>query len=198
MTNATNTTTMPLGDLLRSLCACSDAVTWAMPYATLDEAWAACPRADWMLWLAGRLAGPERASAGRRALVLCACACARTALVHVRAGERRPLAAIEISERWARGEQGVTAADVRDASAAAHVYAMADTVRAAPTHAAYAAAATAYFPYYAASHAADAAACADAASAAAYASDADARHSHLRALANLVRQHYPQPPEDLR
>jgi hypothetical protein len=34
--------------------ACNDAVQWARAYPTMQAAWDACERADWMLWLMGR------------------------------------------------------------------------------------------------------------------------------------------------
>ena len=37
--------------LLKHAGACREAVEWAKPYATLQEAWDACERPDWMLWL---------------------------------------------------------------------------------------------------------------------------------------------------
>ena len=41
---------------LRNPCACADAIAWAEQsgHATLADAWGACPRGDWMLWLVGR------------------------------------------------------------------------------------------------------------------------------------------------
>ena len=42
---------MSLSRYLRSLGACDVAVAWAKDYATLQAAWNACPRGDWMLWL---------------------------------------------------------------------------------------------------------------------------------------------------
>ena len=46
-----------LSRLLRKHEACSEAVEWAKPYATLQEAWDACDRSDWQLWLLVRLHG---------------------------------------------------------------------------------------------------------------------------------------------
>jgi hypothetical protein len=90
---------MKLTTRLRRMGACPEAVEWAQPYATLQEAWDACERADWMLWLIGHLDGRYS-----RRLRLAACACARTALRFIPAGEDRPLRAIETAERFARGE----------------------------------------------------------------------------------------------
>ncbi len=41
---------------LTRLGACSDSLTWLREQrcATASEAWAACDRIDWMMWLAGR------------------------------------------------------------------------------------------------------------------------------------------------
>ncbi|KKN40346.1 hypothetical protein LCGC14_0733980, partial [marine sediment metagenome] len=74
---------------LRDVGACSDAVKWADEQPDLATAWSQCARGDWMLWLIGRL------NDDRKALVRCACACARLALPYVKAGELRPLKAIE-------------------------------------------------------------------------------------------------------
>ena len=42
---------MKLATMLCRLGACPEAVEWAKPYATLQQAWDACERPDWMLWL---------------------------------------------------------------------------------------------------------------------------------------------------
>lgn len=75
---------------LLDLRACSDAVSFADGFQSLQAAWDACERGDWMLWLAGKRAGARaRGSEKRKQLVLAACACARLALPHVRTGETR-------------------------------------------------------------------------------------------------------------
>src|SRR5512141_427970 len=124
--------------VLRRLGACQEAREWAAG-KSLDEVYSQLERADWWLWLAAK-AGVER-----KRVVLAACACARTALKRVPAGEGRPLAAIELAERWARGEEGVTLEQVRTAADAA-AYAAA----AYAAYAAYAAAAYAAYAAYAA------------------------------------------------
>jgi hypothetical protein len=53
------------------------------------------------------LAGPTE-SESRKKLILAACGCARLALKHIKKGEDRPRLAIETTEAWARGENGVT------------------------------------------------------------------------------------------
>jgi hypothetical protein len=182
---------------LRRLGACSDAVEYAKGHETLQAAWDACPRADWMLWLMGKAAGGPR-SQSRRRLVLVACACAREALPLVRKGEGRPLAAIELAERWARGERGISISDLRaaaDAAYAAYAYAAAAAARAAYAATAAAAATAAYAAaaYAAAAYAAAAAAAAYAAAAAAAA--ATYARAQMRArCADIVRQHQPKAP----
>ena len=112
------TSTTHWSSAMEDLNACREAVAWARTMETPELAWAACTRGDWMLWIAGGMAGdPGRDR--RRILALAACECARLALPYVRAGERRPLIAIETAERWARGDHGVTMDDVRRAAAAA-------------------------------------------------------------------------------
>jgi hypothetical protein len=166
--------------LLRVSMACEEARKWARG-KTLRQAWAQCPRADWMLWLAGRV------GVDRRQLVLAACACAETALMHVKPGEDRPRKAIETARAWCRGEatiEGVRAA--ADAAAAYAAYAAyADAAYAA--YAAYADAADAAYAAYAAY----AAAAAYAADDAAYADAAYAKKKALRSMAALVRAEIP-------
>lgn len=87
---------------LHALHACDEAIEWAGRYATMQEAWHACERADWMCWLLTHL---YPSTEGRVRLVLCACA--RTALNYVPAGEERPCQAIEVAERYARGNASV-------------------------------------------------------------------------------------------
>ena len=143
--------------------ACPEAIAWARDYPSLQSAWGACERGDWMLWYLGRC------DVDRRRLVLAACACARTALPHVPAGEDRPRIAIETAERWAHGDETVTFSDVRSAaSASADAATDAD---AASTYAASAAAVSA----------------ADTASAT-YA----ARAAGFTECARIVRTHFPR------
>ena len=166
--------------ILVTLRACRPACEWATSFPSLADAWAACSRGDWMLWLAAKLEIP------RPLLVLAACACAREALVHVSAGEDRPLRAIETAEAWARGGDGAPSlADVRTAADAAYAAAAAAAADAAAASAAYAAADAAYAAA-AADAAADAAyaaaaAAADAAYAAAYAAYAAADAAYAAA-----------------
>jgi hypothetical protein len=99
--------------------ACEDAIMFARKYEDPQRGWDECERGDWMLWLCGRLSGKPGSDA-RKKLVLCACECARLSLKHVRAGEDRPRVAIETAERWARGDESVSLADVRKAAASAY------------------------------------------------------------------------------
>jgi hypothetical protein len=85
---------------MRELKACGEAVEWLenSPHQTLAEAWIACERADWMLWLLVRTY-PHTCGQVRLAL----CSCAETALQYVPKGEDRPRLAIETARRYARG-----------------------------------------------------------------------------------------------
>jgi hypothetical protein len=104
------TDNIDLDALFTRLDACREAREWAAG-KTLEQAWAECPRGDWMLWLAGML------GIDRKVLVRATCACARLALPHVPAGERRPLKSIKAAEAWTRGK--ATIEDVRAAAEAA-------------------------------------------------------------------------------
>ncbi len=64
-------------------------------------AWAACAHADNLLMLASSLATTLEK---QQAVIRAACACARTALHHIPAGEDRLRIAVEAAESWARGE----------------------------------------------------------------------------------------------
>ena len=88
---------MKLSTLLRQHGACDEAREWAKPYDTLQEAWGACDRADWMLWYA------EACGMGPIGLTRAACACARVAVADAPPGEDRPLRAIEVVEAWCDG-----------------------------------------------------------------------------------------------
>ena len=102
---------------LQKMNACSEAVEFAVAYPSLQKAWNACDRGDWMLWYAGKKAGaPE--SEKRKKLVLAACDCARLALKFVKKGEEGPRKAIETAEAWTRGE--ATIQEVRSAANAAY------------------------------------------------------------------------------
>ena len=96
---------------LRLGCApCAEAIAWldGLPAGTTpQQAWDTCPRADWMLWYA------EATGVHRVTLTRCSCACARTALRFVPAGEDRLRIAIETAEAWCDGratEEEVAAA----------------------------------------------------------------------------------------
>jgi len=162
-----------LRDRLVKMGACEDAVAWVGD-RDITAAWAECERADWMLWLAGRVVA-------RKTVVLAACACARTALQYVPTGEDRPRVAIETAERWARGE--ATIAEVRSAANAANAYAAYAATYAANAYAAYAAAYAANAAAYAAAYATYAAAYA----ANAVADAANGRKVALAQMADFVR-----------
>lgn len=152
---------------LRKLNACDEAVEFASKYPTLQKAWDACERGDWLLWYAGIKAGkPE--SAKRKKLVLCACECARLALPYTK--DPRVLKCIETAEAWANGR--ATIEELREARyAAASASASAAAAADAAAAAAYVASASA--------------------SAAAYA----ARAKTLAKCADIVRKHYPRVPK---
>ena len=172
---------------LKRLRACAEAVEFARGFDSMQGAWDACERGDWLLWFVGK---GTRADGGlrHRKLVLVACQCARRGLKYVKAGEERPLKAIETAEAWANKAKGVTPADVRAAADAAYA-------------AAFAAADAAYAAYAAADAAADVADAAYAAAAyaayaagnAAYVADV-AAEAERKAMAKIVLKAFPKPP----
>lgn len=106
---------------LTALYACSEAVAWAKGYPTLDAAWAACERPDWLLWWIGRTVAREPGSLGRRWLALLAAECAG-AVPQVGAGAE----AVDLAARWGAGDPDVTLEMLAAASAAARAAARAD------------------------------------------------------------------------
>lgn len=93
-----------------------EAVGWAHPYGhDVARAWADCPRAPWLVRLAGRL-GVERPL-----LVLAVCDCVRVALARVSTQGSFTRAAVEAAQRWATGE--LAAAEVRGPARNAFTYA---------------------------------------------------------------------------
>ncbi len=191
---------------LTKLHACQPAKEWCKTQPDLLTAWMNCERGDYMLWYAGICSGSPK-SPSRKKLVLATCECARLALTYIAKGEDRPLLAIETAEKWARGEGGITLSDVRAAA-----YAAAASFAASAAYAAFAAFAASADAASAAAYAADASAnaayaayAADAASAAAYAAAAASaayaaayaaeRKGILSQCADIVRKHYPGPPE---
>jgi hypothetical protein len=176
MSNYADFVTPHWTDALLTLDACNTALQWARTQPDYATAWATCERGDWMLWLAGRLAG-KLGTKSRKRLVAAALDCAKLAWPHVRRRDRAVVqACYDTTARYLRGE--ATIAEVRAAADAA--------AYAAAAYAAAANAAAAADAYYAAA-AADAAA--------AYAAVANAERVRvLRQCADLVRRHYPTPP----
>ena len=173
---------------LRSLNACREAIEWASAYPDLEQAWKACPRPDWMLWLLGKKPPEKRIS------VAIACEIARTVLHLVPEGEDRPRKAIEAAEAWLiepteERRKAAARADARAARAAARAAAWAEWADWA--EAAAAAEAAAWAAEAAAAEAAAEAADAWAASAA-WAARA-AKRVRLD-VAAVVRRHHPLPP----
>jgi hypothetical protein len=154
---------------LKKLNPCSEALKWVQKQDSNQQAWNDCKRGDWMLWLIGKLSG-EPKSKTRKKLVLAACECARLSLELIPENEKRSLIAIEIAEKWTRGESSIE--DVKNAADAAGIVYAAGTVYA--TNAAYVAANATYTDtavYYV------------------------NRYSILKQCADIVRKHYPKVPK---
>ena len=173
-------------ELLKRYRACKEAQEWAEEHGgPLEDLWRDCERGDWLLWLAAK------AGVDRRTVVTAGCACARTALQYVPAGEERPRRAIETAEAWARGEVGRAAvqAAVHAAEDAAFATAGFASAACAASAADYAASAAAYAGY-AATYAEAAGYAATYAATAAHADGGElARDRALADCAELVRAH---------
>ena len=97
---------------------------WCQQFQTLKQAWDACKRGDWMLWL--WIKHPDQITPKvRRKLVLCACEIERGALKYVPPGEERPRLEIEAAEKWAKNPTE----ENRAAAYTAHVEAQAAAYR---------------------------------------------------------------------
>jgi hypothetical protein len=180
----TTDTTLTINEQIRHLRPCMEAREWLHKQKDWQEAWDTCPRGDWLLWLHSRLnPGMPRGDEWHKVYVRIACEAARSVLGSVPAGELRPLAAIELAERFAAGDD-VSESDLRAAAAGA---ADAAAAYAADAHAAGGAAYAAGGAYVAA-----AAAAGDAyVAAAAYVADSAAAAA---ANAAIVRKHIPIAP----
>ena len=179
---------------LKEMGACSSGIEWSKNYEDSQQAWEACERGDWLLWLISWKAG-KSGSDSRKKLVLVACECARLAWKWMHDEGRT---AIILTEKWANGDSSISRNDLRNAAANAAAYASikvfyaANAAAYASIKAAYAANAAAYasikafYAAYAATYAAKAAYTAYAAKAA-----SAAKNNTLKQCANIVRKHYP-------
>ena len=189
---------------LSELSACDPAVAWVRESKpeSLEAAWLVCERGDWMLWYAGKKAGPV-GDEKRKRLVLATCACVRLALPiweRCYPKDKRVRDCIETAEKWVRNEATleelqVSRSNCYDAYDAYDAYAPIDAAIDAAS-AAYAAASAAY-----AASSATATASSYAAYAASYAADAVAdaysatRKKVLKECAEIVRTFYPELPQ---
>ena len=167
-------------DLLHELGACSSAVEWAHG-KTLHIVWKSCDRGDWLLWLAGKMAG-KKGWPTKKQVVLAACACAEQALKYLPKGEDRPKKAIQTARAWAKGK--ATLEEVRNAASASSASSASSAAYAA--YAASSAASSAAYAAYAAS------------SAASYAAYAAVNAKELADTANIVRKLIEEPKPVLR
>ena len=127
---------------LRLMGACSEAVRWAEG-KSFREVWNTCERADWMLWLCGRMAGtggwPSRSQ-----IVVLACDFAEGVLPPFEKkypNDKRPHDAIKAAREWAQSGGAESLDTAKKARAAAADDAAAAAAAADDDAAAYAAAA---------------------------------------------------------
>jgi hypothetical protein len=164
--------------------ACQVAVEWAGEYKTLQEAWAACDRGDWMLWLCGKMVGKEGWPT-HQAIVLAACDCAELALPSYEQrypADPRVRVCLAITRQWAAGNAAIEAVKVAGCAAYAAAHAAADAA-----HAAYAASRVASRAAYA-TYAADAAYAASRAASCAVADAGAPGHAAYAAAAVAAKQ----------
>jgi len=107
---------MRFEELLASKGACYEARQW-VGNKTIEQAWAECERADWMIWLLGKMAG-HPGWPTRQQVAMMAADCGETSLGFVPDGEHRPKQAILATRKWALGED-ISPAHLREAAYAA-------------------------------------------------------------------------------
>jgi len=122
-----------LSRILRKLGACDEAREWA-DGKDLVTAWTTCNRSDWMLWLLDALGYRDD-----RTLRLFACWCVKQEPCWSLLSDERSRTAVEVAERYARGE----ATDEELAAACEAAWAAEDAAEAAAWAAASAAASAA-------------------------------------------------------
>ncbi len=144
------------GEFCKKYDECAEGMAFAARFATLAEAWDACPRADLMIWAMRKA---DKTEGLERILRIFACDCAEAA----KPTDPRSLAAIAIARRFADGL--ATAGELRAAYASACAAARASAARAAAYASAYASASVS----------------ADAAAAAAVIAARDAAYAHAAA-----------------
>jgi len=112
-----------LHELLIALGACREFVNWSAGKSLL-QLWQECERADWMLWLCGKMMN-NSGWPSRSELALAACACAETVLpVYEKkySGGSDLRTAIHTARAWAGGKASLD--EVRRAVAAVHTVLM--------------------------------------------------------------------------
>ena len=130
-------------DFCAATSACRDGRLFANLYATMAEAWEACPCSDWLIWVLRAVEAPTN----ERAFRLFAVWCARNTPMHdgrttgALLTDPRIVAALEVAERFAHGN--ATAEELDEAHSAAWAAAQAaawDEARDAAHAASYASA----------------------------------------------------------
>lgn len=196
--------------VLEAMDACPEAIEWLGHQTSPTAAWRTCKRGDWMLWVLGHLSGPPD-SASRRRLVVCARGCAREAWRYVSEAAGETALSIAFCDHLI-GEYLAGHADLEDlravkeaasvasvamtalaeSAAAWAVEAVAETAM-TPTTTSSAAWASAWAAMAVASAAAGEVVWTSSATASLSASLAAA--AALRRCAQIVRHHYPKPPD---
>ena len=128
-------------EILKRLGACEEALAWAEKHQLPEQAWIACVRPDWLIWVACAV-GVDSST-----MAQVACNLARSVIHLVEEGELRPLKAIEAAENCLANPCGKNRQAARAAGNAAG-----NAARAAGNAAARAAARAATQAAYAAAH----------------------------------------------
>jgi len=113
-------------DELRAMGACPAAVKWARGYPSLQAAWDACERGDWMMWMIGHTPGLDL----RRVGWLCYALASQSQYL-VPPEERRPADCLALVARWCHGDTTITEDDLRRAAEAVWAARAAGAARAA-------------------------------------------------------------------
>jgi hypothetical protein len=108
-------------------CDLCDLKRWVGGGRSLVEIWEQCPRADWLIWLCGKMAGNDGWPT-RLLIALAVCAVANAVQMDTPTSEESPRELMEISKKWEMGQATVQQLyDGVHTAITTHVRVLADT-----------------------------------------------------------------------
>lgn len=157
--------------ILKKLNACKEGQEWGDSQESYEQAWNICERGDWLLWIAAARSVDIKKIVGAKVEI--------ARLVQHLMKDERSLNALDVGEKFSKGEASLEelkeAADAADAAADADADDVADSAAYCAVYAAYSAAVAAAVSAYSAYSAVDAVSA--------------ARKGTLSKAADIVREH---------